>query len=42
MSQLIMLLLFPIGLYFYYFKERPNKIIYNATFIDFEHEIQKL
>jgi len=40
MSQVIMLLLFPIGLYFYFFKERPSRPAYNKVFTDFETEIQ--
>jgi len=41
MSQVIMLLLFPIGLYFYFFKERPSRPAYNKVFTDFETEIQE-
>ena len=40
MSQVIMLLLFPIGLYFYFFKERPARPAYNKVFTDFEEKIQ--
>ena len=40
MSQVIMMLLFPIGLYFYFFKERPARPAYNKIFTDFELEIQ--
>ena len=40
MSQVIMLLLFPIGLYFYFFKERPSHPAYNKVFTDFEAKIQ--
>ena len=40
MSQVIMMLLFPIGLYFYFFKERPSRPAYNKVFTDFETEIQ--
>ena len=40
MSQVIMFLLFPIGLYFYFFKERPSRPAYNKVFTDFETEIQ--
>jgi len=41
MSQVIMILLFPIGLYFYFFKERPSRPAYNKVFTDFETEIQE-
>jgi len=40
MSQVIMLLLFPIGLYFYFFKERPARHNYNKVFTDFETKVQ--
>lgn len=40
MSQVIMLFLFPLGLYFYFFKERPAKPTYYKTFTDFEKHIQ--
>ena len=40
MSQVIMMLLFPIGLYFYFFKERPSRPAYNKVFTDFEAKIQ--
>ena len=40
MSQVIMLLLFPIGFYFYFFKERPSRPAYNKVFTDFEIKIQ--
>lgn len=40
MSQVIMMLLFPIGLYFYFFKERPSRPAYNKIFTDFEQEVQ--
>ena len=40
MSQVIMLLLFPIGFYFYFFKERPSRPAYDKVFTDFEIEIQ--
>jgi uncharacterized membrane protein YukC len=41
MSQVIMMLLFPIGLYFYFFKERPSRPAYDKVFTDFETEIQE-
>ena len=40
MSQVIMLLLFPIGFYFYFFKERPDRANYEKIFTDFEANIQ--
>ena len=40
MSQVIFLLLFPIGLYFYFFQERPNRERYTKVFTDFEASIQ--
>jgi len=40
MSQVIMLLLFPIGLYFYFFKERPARPRYYQVFTDFEAKVQ--
>lgn len=36
MSQVIMLLLFPIGLYFYFFVERKARPAYEKVFTDFE------
>ena len=41
MSQIIMLFLFPLGLYFYFFKERPSRPTYNKVFSDFEKKIQR-
>ena len=40
MSQVIMMLLFPIGFYFYFFKERPSRPAYNKIFTDFETKTQ--
>ncbi len=40
MSQVIMLLLFPLGLYFYFFKERPARPRYYQVFTDFEAKVQ--
>lgn len=40
MSQVILLLLFPIGFYFYFFKERPARPAYAKVFTDFEADIQ--
>ena len=40
MSQVIMWFLLPIGLYFYFYKERPSRPAYNKVFTDFEIEIQ--
>ena len=40
MSQVIMLFLFPLGLYFYFFKERPARPRYNKVFTDFEAKVQ--
>ena len=40
MSQVIMWFLFPIGLYFYFFKERPSRPAYNKIFTDFETKVQ--
>jgi len=40
MSQVIMLLLFPIGLYFYFFKERKAKPAYEKIFSDFNNDIR--
>ena len=41
MSQVIMLLLFPIGFYFYFFVERKARPVYEKVFTDFEPKIQK-
>ena len=40
MSQVIMLFLFPLGLYFYFFKERPARPVYDKVFTDFETKVQ--
>jgi len=40
MSQVIMLLLFPIGLYFYFFVEKKARPAYEKVFSDFEEKIQ--
>ena len=40
MSQVIMLFLFPLGLYFYFFKERPARPVYIKVFTDFETKVQ--
>jgi len=40
MSQVIMLFLFPLGLYFYFFKERPARSVYIKVFTDFETKVQ--
>jgi len=40
MSQVIMWFLFPIGLYFYFYKERPSRPTYNKIFTDFETKVQ--
>ncbi|HFQ62365.1 MAG TPA: hypothetical protein ENK39_08750 [Epsilonproteobacteria bacterium] len=40
MSQLIMLFLFPIGLYFYFFVERKEKFKYQKVFDDFQIKIK--
>ena len=41
MSQVIMLLLFPIGFYFYFFVERKEKPKYQKIFDDFQEKISK-
>jgi hypothetical protein len=41
MSQVIMLLLFPIGFYFYFFVERKARPAYEKIFTDFEHKTQQ-
>ena len=41
MSQVIMLLLFPIGLYFYLFVEKKEKPKYQKIFDDFQEKIAK-
>ena len=40
MSQVIMMFLFPIGLYFYFFVERKDKPKYQKVFDDFQEKIQ--
>ena len=40
MSQVIMILLFPIGLYFYFFVEKKARPAYDKVFTDFEEEVQ--
>ena len=40
MSQVIMMFLFPIGLYFYFFVERKDKPKYQKIFDDFNVKIQ--
>ncbi len=40
MSQVIMILLFPIGLYFYFFVEKKVRPAYDKVFSDFEKTIQ--
>ena len=40
MSQVIMLFLFPIGLYFYFFVERKNRPAYEKVFTDYEASVQ--
>ncbi|SFV57966.1 hypothetical protein MNB_SV-13-970 [hydrothermal vent metagenome] len=40
MTQVIMLFLFPIGLYFYFFVERKNNKEYQDTFDDFQRDIR--
>jgi len=40
MSQVIMMFLFPIGLYFYFFVEKKARPAYDKVFTDFEEEIQ--
>ena len=40
MSQVIMMLLFPIGLYFYFFVEKKARPAYYKVFTNFEEEIQ--
>ena len=40
MSQVIMLLLFPIGLYFYFVVESKQKIAYQKVFDDFQEQIK--
>ena len=41
MSQVIMILLFPIGLFFYIFKELPYMEKYHATFDDYAHKLHQ-
>jgi hypothetical protein len=41
MSQVIMLFLFPIGLYFYIFVERKNRPEYEKVFDDFQKRISQ-
>lgn len=38
MSQVIMFLLFPIGLYFYFFQERKARPVYEKVFNDFNND----
>jgi len=40
MSQVIMMFLFPIGLYFYFFVERKDKPKYQKVFDDFQEKIK--
>ena len=40
MSQVIMIFLFPIGLYFYFFVERKERPKYQKVFDDFQEKIQ--
>jgi hypothetical protein len=40
MSQVIMMFLFPIGLYFYFFVERKGKVTYQKVFDDFQVKIK--
>jgi hypothetical protein len=40
MTQIILLLLFPIGFYFYFFVERLSKAKYQKVFDDFQIKIQ--
>ncbi len=40
MSQVIMIFLFPIGLYFYFFVERKERPKYQKVFDDFQVKIQ--
>lgn len=39
MTQVLMMLLFPIGLYTYFFVERKNKRVYQQTFDSFAQKI---
>ena len=39
MSQVIMLFLFPIGVYFYFFVEKKGKIAYQKVFDDYQEQI---
>jgi len=41
MSQVIMMFLFPIGLYFYFFVERKDKPKYQKIFDDFGEKIEQ-
>ncbi|MCB4745520.1 MAG: hypothetical protein LGB07_07750 [Sulfurovum sp.] len=41
MSQVTMLFLFPIAMYFYFFKERPNRPAYYKVFDDFQKQMDK-
>jgi len=41
MSQVIMMFLFPIGLYFYFFVERRDRPKYQKIFDDFGESVQK-
>lgn len=41
MTQVIMMFLFPIGLYFYFVVESKQKIAYQKVFDDFQEQIKK-
>ena len=41
MSQVIMMFLFPIGLYFYFFVEKRDKPKYQKIFDDFEKSVKR-
>lgn len=41
MTQVLMMLLLPIGLYTYFFVERKNKLLYQHTFDSFAEKISK-
>ena len=41
MTQVLMMLLLPIGLYTYFFVERKNKRLYQHTFDDFAQKISR-
>lgn len=40
MSQVIMLFLFPLGVYFYFFVERKDRSKYEAVFTDFQKKVR--